>query len=169
MPMVNPQGVRWVIHSRQQNEMLSRWFQGDWPDGEFPVGTFAELKRQCESATRKALKYYDLLNQLKSGVQADPKVIQETRDQFISWNNRQRKLMLDRKRAISQIKAMVRREPICRPGQKWVFTEDDVRWVPEYLLPSPGSPEREGYEVISDGRSFPWIRFPWPHRVREHK
>lgn len=160
MPMLNPQGARWENHSRQVKRMLDGWFQGGC-SGDFPEGAFGELKRQHQSAVRKAQQFHDLLSQLKGDPQADARRVREARDQVLHWNGRQQELLAARRRAISQIKGRVRLNPTARPGSRWVFTDDDVRWVPEHLIPPPGSPDREGYEIIPGDEPAPTSQEDW--------
>ena len=131
----------------RERKMLERWYQGGFPGGHFPHGAFEELQRQrIEALSRLFDQGEELESMLKS-----PSFSDEVFDRCCSIIHfllkKQSELYDAIKLAVRQMK---QHPPAHPPGLQLVFTEDDVRSLPEHLVPEDGSPELIGFYVVRD-------------------
>ncbi|HEX4608872.1 MAG TPA: hypothetical protein VH092_11765, partial [Urbifossiella sp.] len=113
----------------------------------FPFGAFEELKRQ-ELESRGVL--HELAERLTEGGGsadrggADPARLAQLRENYAAAWRLHRRLSRDVRTAVRYLRTA---PPMTVPGLRWVFNEDDLRQVPEQVLPPAGSPEWEGYHL----------------------
>lgn len=132
-------------HRADRRKLLDAWRSLNAPDAPFPFGAFEELKRQQDEA-REAL--IELAASVQPGTgpaganDADSSRQMEGRSRYAAAWRLYRRLGREARAAARYLRTT---PPMTVPGLRWVFTEDDMRQVPEGSLPPKDSPEWGGY------------------------
>ncbi len=132
-------------HRADRRKLLEGWQTRTDPDALFPFGAFEELKRQ-EQETRDRLVALAAELQGTGSPAPDasaPGILAELRDRYAATWRLYRRLHREARAAIRYLRTA---PPMTVPGLRWVFAEDDLRQVPEQILPPAGSAEWDGYQ-----------------------